>query len=62
MTSEKQCFITTVESQNAGFGITSNFAWLDKYRSPEVKIVVNPFQDDIFDPLAALKREAREGK
>ncbi|KAI0240801.1 Inositol polyphosphate 5-phosphatase OCRL [Lamellibrachia satsuma] len=52
--------ITQVESQNAGFGIISNAAWLDKYAETTPVTVVNPFLDDIFDPFA-IKREALEG-
>ena len=57
----KNFLLTTVESQNAGFGIISNAAWLDKYAETTPVTVVNPFLDDIFDPFA-IKREALEGK
>ena len=53
--------LLTVESQNAGFGIVSSSAWLEKYSEVPVKVpvkaTVNPFLDDIFDPFASVKQE-----
>lgn len=50
--------IAQVESQNAGFGIVSSSAWLDKYTEETPMVVANPFMDDIFDPFASAKRDA----
>ncbi|XP_046544350.1 inositol polyphosphate 5-phosphatase OCRL-like [Haliotis rubra] len=37
-------------TQNAGFGCRSTFSWLSKYSGASK----NPFQDDVFDPLAHM--------
>ena len=53
--------LLTVESQNAGFGIVSSSAWLEKYTEVPLKAIVNPFLDDIFDPFASAKQDALTG-
>ncbi|XP_071115406.1 type II inositol 1,4,5-trisphosphate 5-phosphatase-like [Haliotis cracherodii] len=40
-------------TQNAGFGSPPTFSWLSKYCSRNSG-TTNPFQDDVFDPLAHM--------